>query len=508
MSIEIDELDEIGIIGQPYHGLWKAGYITLPNGSTKACPAPVNDGVTLLRVPGLPAVSRGTDEAAADTAAGREWRTYALISGGCYGGSGPVIGNDEAAYIWYIDPAKVRWLMRLERGNTAGQFLLKLKRFGHFDGTTSGWSTAIQITLSPELWYQIYGGNRLMTVAQNTSGSEFVLGVRNFPNGEYAIALAKINVSGTVNLAAGNRGLGFASASIEWPTRLNDRVITNIVITGTVVYTQTRYYGLRRNADQVMTGTTYTQIMISHDDVPFSDNGEPPPVSGHTWVTISPTTWEGSSDKLRYVYSELRSKRTIWATYAENTLALWALEAVQIQTTNEPLQFVPGVGSAYSYDTYPSTQDTNRRLISWANDAVVNNFEWSSSSVTGGPVASFPESHRDYQAISTDTTLTASSAQEVINTHSQYFIDGSTPRFRATYVIPTRHRGQNFANPLMLKVQMIRDSGYSTGTLYPISLHAPSGTSQETSTSWDNLYASWQPVLDAIAQDTVPICWF
>lgn len=507
MAIELDDLDEIGIIGQPYHGLWKAGYITQPNGSTKACPAPVNDGVTLLRVPGLPAVSRGTDEAAADTAAGREWRTYALISGGCYGGSGPVIGNDGAAYIWYIDPAKVRWLMRLERGNTAGQFFLKLRRFGHFDGTTSGWSTAIQITLSPELWYQIYGGNRLMTVAQNTTGSEFVLGVRNFPDGEYAIALAKINVSGTVNLAAGNRGLGFASASIEWPTRLNDRVITNVVITGTVVYTQTRYYGLRRNADHVMTGTTYTQVLVSHDDVPFSDNGEPPAVSGHTWVTISPTTWEGSSDKLRQVTSELRSKRTIWATYNENDLVLWSLEAAQVQTTSEPLQIIIGAGSAYSFDTYPTNEDSVRGLISRANDTVVHNFEWTTSNVYGGPVDNFPYEFAASNS-SSDTTLTASSVQSVINVWSEFFMDGASPRFRATYVIPTRNRGQNFANPLMLKVQMIRDSGYSTGTLYPISLHAPSGTEQATTHSWADLYASWQPVLDVIAQDTVPICWF
>lgn len=87
---------KLGIFGQPYHGLWKGGFITLPNGATKACPAPANGGVVLIRQPGQAEVVRSPAEQAADAAAGWEWRNYALISGGITAELGRFIQTSRA----------------------------------------------------------------------------------------------------------------------------------------------------------------------------------------------------------------------------------------------------------------------------------------------------------------------------------------------------------------------------------------------------------------------------
>ena len=77
-------------LGQPYHGLLRGGVLTLSNGRQIAWPFIGNaasDPVStagdcyVLRVPGTPPVTLPPAELAAEAAAGREWRSYALLNG-------------------------------------------------------------------------------------------------------------------------------------------------------------------------------------------------------------------------------------------------------------------------------------------------------------------------------------------------------------------------------------------------------------------------------------------
>lgn len=105
----------ITIWGHPWHGLVEDGVLTLPNAATMSYPAPSAGGeadVLAFAVPGTPAVSRDAAQTAADTAAGRQWLNYALISGHyarqLYGQN---IGGNGS---WlYAAPDGSRWLVTL-----------------------------------------------------------------------------------------------------------------------------------------------------------------------------------------------------------------------------------------------------------------------------------------------------------------------------------------------------------------------------------------------------------
>ena len=68
------------VLGCPWHGRVEAGVLTLPNATTIGGFGVGARGALRLQVPGTPAVVRTPEEAAADTIAGRQWRTDAAIS--------------------------------------------------------------------------------------------------------------------------------------------------------------------------------------------------------------------------------------------------------------------------------------------------------------------------------------------------------------------------------------------------------------------------------------------
>lgn len=74
-------LGKFRLLGCPYHGLVRGNRLTLPNGSNVdgQWDAMRVRGSVLLAVPGAPAVSRTTDEAAYDTTSGYQWRNDAVI---------------------------------------------------------------------------------------------------------------------------------------------------------------------------------------------------------------------------------------------------------------------------------------------------------------------------------------------------------------------------------------------------------------------------------------------
>ena len=164
MGIKLPDNAKILMAGQPFHGLWKAGSITLPNATTKTCPAPTGGACVLIKVPDQATVTRSEEEAAADTAAGLEWRNYGLLSGGRYGGSS-MLYTDNAATVFYIDSTKKRWLIKIEKdSSTTGGFFAKVRRFGHIDGTTQSWSASLSFLVTFPVGFNP-GGSALRAAA-------------------------------------------------------------------------------------------------------------------------------------------------------------------------------------------------------------------------------------------------------------------------------------------------------------------------------------------------------
>jgi hypothetical protein len=154
-------VQKIDIFGTPWHGKVQGVSLTLPNESTMTYPQPSDKATRLashdsectyydaalagtnhlIAIPGLPAVTRTTEEAAADTAAGRQWKTQALLSGGRL----QLYGKNLKGWI-YVDAAGGRWLVECDAlwpyphvvGAGALETTVRLTRFGVIDlGTES-----------------------------------------------------------------------------------------------------------------------------------------------------------------------------------------------------------------------------------------------------------------------------------------------------------------------------------------------------------------------------------
>lgn len=104
------------LLGVPYHGLIRNGWLTLSNGRRVAVPTEgaiepvgVAGDCYLLRVPGMPPVSLTPQEIAIESAAGREWRNYALLSGRGRNYGGITVGRKAWLYaaadgtVWRIE---------------------------------------------------------------------------------------------------------------------------------------------------------------------------------------------------------------------------------------------------------------------------------------------------------------------------------------------------------------------------------------------------------------------
>lgn len=114
----------------PWHGLCIGGQIALPNGQQRAYPQPPDGDVYIVQAPGQVAPIRTPEETAADSAAGRTWLPYALLSGSSKLYAGQTIG--VSAWI-YVAPDKSRWLIAAAfGGSNPHTATLTIKRFGEF----------------------------------------------------------------------------------------------------------------------------------------------------------------------------------------------------------------------------------------------------------------------------------------------------------------------------------------------------------------------------------------
>lgn len=108
--------------GCPWHGLVKGGRLELPNGQSMDFPQPANGYTTLVRVPGLPAVT----PTGRDVSLGRQWRNTAIIAGGYLHGR-----SLNGGYI-YVDTENRPWLVLIAKA--ADLLSITLRRFGVLGG--------------------------------------------------------------------------------------------------------------------------------------------------------------------------------------------------------------------------------------------------------------------------------------------------------------------------------------------------------------------------------------
>lgn len=115
-------LARIRTFGAPYHGLVESGTLTLPNADTMPHAQPASAdyywplfskpwlgaSVLYFRRPGWVMPARTPDQIAADAAIGREWRDYALLSGG----NRMYAGQALRGWVWH-EPGGGVWAVRL-----------------------------------------------------------------------------------------------------------------------------------------------------------------------------------------------------------------------------------------------------------------------------------------------------------------------------------------------------------------------------------------------------------
>lgn len=135
--------------GCPYHGLVRNGVLTLPNAETIAYdqPGTHNGNSYRIAIPGLPAISRTSEEAADDAAQGFQWKTTAIPYGALWL-HGRSIGSSSG---WvYIDSLGMPWVVLFRTApaasGNAATLQLRARRlfsFGPFTVTQKDFDQAV-----------------------------------------------------------------------------------------------------------------------------------------------------------------------------------------------------------------------------------------------------------------------------------------------------------------------------------------------------------------------------
>lgn len=147
------------IWGTPWHGVYSAGQVKLPNGALRAypsntllpssLPSPRAGTAYLVKRPGWTAPARSESEAAADAISGKQWRGSAVLSGAPLRLAGipfPIQGG------WvYFAPDGARWRVDIEQLSvTSGELRaqLSLRPFGRVGPPVAAVSRQLAIPIS------------------------------------------------------------------------------------------------------------------------------------------------------------------------------------------------------------------------------------------------------------------------------------------------------------------------------------------------------------------------
>lgn len=508
-------LGRIGIFGQPYHGLWQGGAIALPNRNLKPAPTPANGGCVLIRVPGVTPVTRTIDEAAADAAAGYEWRDYALISGGYYGGIGPFCSNDTFAYLIFVDTAKVRWQVRIGKSGTSNRLSLSFRRLCHIGGPDVGWSAATDVACQNTFWSQVSSlVNPPIIVAQNTRGDEFVLG--GVVPGGFAEAMMLCTLTGTVDLSAAGYGVTFGTTMLDYNNRPNISGVHTRTVTGKCRVVVTEKYIQYDYATNAPTGNIYYFIATTVDGV-YSNNGHPAEEPGKWW-SVSFESVEFPADKIITKTTNQIVEKNVWAAYLEDELVLYSLAHVTSYTETLTAYWLDDGTSGWNVRGHWNAAGLSvgsTVLESRMGGVVAHSHTVSSSSepiddqVSSG-VSGDNFGYDDLDGYSSSTPFGSGSwnAATILDNSRVFFEEGGGGS-KVTYMVRIGPHLNRWSSPVMVvceRSSLNASPGVFTWT--PLSVWAPSGKNELTDLPFETLHASWQPVLNELVVSDEPVCWF
>lgn len=196
-------LGEPRLFGQPHHGLVVNGELTLSTGR-KIEVTGVSGDCYIVRVPGTPPVDITPLESAREAASGREWRTYALLSGRDKHYGGMTIGADA----WlYAAPDRTVWRIRCPQLDTTLvravpdpnfdfgwfpgtlDFEFHVERFGLIDGDAAP-DSAVVVVAAQDLGGPIQSD----TLRDPATGEKVPAELRRFPGDGYLTQWMPINI--------------------------------------------------------------------------------------------------------------------------------------------------------------------------------------------------------------------------------------------------------------------------------------------------------------------------
>lgn len=535
----------------PWHGLWKAGQVALPNATNKAMPDPhvpsaeaVGYGnVSVIRRPGWSAPPRSPAEAAADAAAGKGWRGYALISG-----SWRHVGAGRLNNGWvYIDPAGRAWWIQHTTwhqvrpvGNPQPDkcdITVTIRRFGRFDRAphvdkTLSASTASGVTI-PVSTVWAPGDSQLGLITHKSDGSEAIFGRYTSPSFHWGsgqvwpILFWRLRISGTGNEALAGHGL-----TIAWD----------------LIVDEANWKFTNRTTDDHLRPTyktmTWDKVEVS-PGICQIDGG----VSGGTMYD-------------RTVVRTSRQTMKLWCAYDQADVLRWVESDYQWQETfHEVKQYVAVSGSMHLYelpgggidqgnasvrqDVTTSTSATGTATLSWGGTVLLTvskTIPESSNTVTVETgedsfplswISEEPPSGLPYGAGSatydlgsdthSDTTTVSSFGQGSVNWGVGYPTFYSSDQGGGVYRISQLVRYSDQVLGLIeldvpgvfgtspVTRQMLVDawapSGAHAGFSTPAPLPLPQ-SGRHVGSTFTGRFASWQPVTDQLVVDTVPVVWF
>lgn len=530
----------------PYHGLWKAGAVALPNGTTRPFPSP-HSGDTVpsdfgsaqvLRRPGWSAPARSTAEAAADAVAGRQWLDHALLSG-----SYRSIGGQRLRGYVYVDPAGKRWRVQTVSthqprapGNLQPDtcsIAVTLTRFGHFDGKNH--SSVVLSAQAPSgvalppttVWGP--GDGTADLICAKSDGSEAIFGRFVTPSfwwgaGQlWPLLFWRLSISGTGDEALPNFGLAIAWSVIvdesNWKftnTTAEDNLYPQYT---TVTSVKTDVGGLKR-VDATLSGGTMadkTTVRTSRQHVKLwpaytAADGLMWLESDYTWAetvraikTYNVTDGTahlydlgaGNYDQDPFVHQEITTT-TITAS-ATMTLSYGGTTIYSHTRNDAPAPVVIDTGPIVGYMSLTILGDppTGLPMGTTTTHGDLGDDEHTSTSVvspfgqaTAGWGIGYPWAFGEPVSGAYRTTVAVRYSNQVVG-----LIELDVPAANATGPVSR---------------QQLVDAWAPGGAHAAFSTTAPlayPATAHAVGAGWAGRFASWHPVTDVLAVDTVPICW-
>lgn len=214
--------------GWPWHGLCQGGAIGT-SGKTISQPL---DGDAWLIDKGLPALDMTPAEIASEAAQGREWRNYAMLSGGLVNGTWlPRVlkfGIYETTAFIHVDQDGINWLVNLEFGsfpssNTC-RLNLSIVRFGYFKAGLGPQSPVTKTVDVPceliDLGSSVYRDVALHDVWTNGSKALFCVWLNTSLTADERDVYSAIELSISGSGGADGSGLAFSAVEVKGQSSL------------------------------------------------------------------------------------------------------------------------------------------------------------------------------------------------------------------------------------------------------------------------------------------------